>query len=79
MWDRDTIRPLIFRAILGHGAMAAQRTLDPLILVRVQVPRLSLKSEKVSYSPILDTFTFLICEHPPLLWGAVLVIFKNPC
>ena len=27
-------------AALGHGAMAAHRTLNPLILVRLQVPRL---------------------------------------
>lgn len=26
-------------ATLGHGAMAAHRTLNPLILVRLQVPR----------------------------------------
>ncbi len=26
-------------AALGHGAMAAHRTLNPLILVRLQVPR----------------------------------------
>ena len=30
----------ILATLLGHGAMAAHRTLNPLILVRLQVPRL---------------------------------------
>ena len=29
-----------FRAVLGRGAMVAQRTLDPFILVRIRAPQL---------------------------------------
>ncbi len=40
--------------ILGHGATAAHRTLNPWIQVRILVPRLSKKKLKTEMHSILD-------------------------
>jgi hypothetical protein len=43
-----------FRAVLGRGAMVAQRTLDPFILVRIRAPQLDACSWTVLASEFIN-------------------------
>jgi hypothetical protein len=44
----------VSRAVLGRGAMVAQRTLDPFILVRIRAPQLNACSWKIFASEFFN-------------------------